>query len=142
MLVSMLLALSAQAAAIEGDIQLNFSKSDFPKNTFKKEFGSVVKAKCNWYAGDFFGLETVFAGIDVENTGSKPMYFQYYVAFFDKDKKLLGAAGEGTFGIGPLKPGEKKQLGSCLIPLLKDQYKDIVSYQAVLYETDVAPKKK
>jgi len=33
------------------------------------------------------------------------------------------------------------QLASCLISLPKDRYKDIVSYQAVLYETDIAPKK-
>jgi hypothetical protein len=40
-----------------------------------------------------------------------------------------------------LKPGESTQLGSCLIHLPKDKYKDIVSYQAVIYETDKPPKK-
>lgn len=137
-----LAALSAQAAAIEGDIKLNYSDSMFDKNVFKKEFGDVVKAQCTWHAGDFFGKETVFAGITVKNTGTKPMFFNYYVAFFDKDKKLVGASGQGSFGDEGLKPGEETQMGSCLIHLPKDKYKEIVSYQAVIYETDIAPKKK
>ena len=128
--------------SIEGEVKLNYSDSMFAENVFKKEFGDVVKAKCNWYAGDFFGKETVFAGVTVKNTGAKPMFFQYYVAFFDKDKKLVGAAGQGSFGEDGLKPGEETQMGSCLIALPKDKYKEIVSYQAVIYETDIAPKKK
>ena len=141
-LASLLLALSAQAGSIEGDIKLNYSESMFAKDAFKKEFGDVVKATCNWRAGEFFGKETVFAGITVKNTGSKPMFFQYYVAFFDKNKKLVGASGQGSFGDKGLKPGEETQMGSCLIHLPKDKYKEIVSYQAVIYETDIAPKKK
>jgi hypothetical protein len=137
-----LLALSARAAAIEGDIKLNYSDSMFSKETFKKELGDVVKATCDWRAGEFFGKETVFAGITVKNTGAKPMFFQYYVAFYDKNKKLVGASGQGTFGDEGLKPGESTQMGSCLIHLPKDKYKEIVSYQAVIYETDIAPKKK
>ncbi len=70
------------------------------------------------------------------------MYFQYYVAFFDKDKKLVGAAGQGSFGDTGLKPGEETQMGSCMVHLPKDKYKDITSYQAIIYETDIAPKKK
>ena len=141
-LASLLLAFSAQAASIEGDIQLNYSESMFAKDAFKKEFGDVVKATCNWRAGEFFGKETVFAGITVKNTRSKPMFCQYYAAFFDKNKKLVGAAGQGSFGDEGLKPGKETQMGSCLIHLPKDNYKEIVSYQAVIYETDIAPKKK
>jgi hypothetical protein len=141
-LASLVLALSAPAGSIEGDIKLNYSDSMFAKDAFKKEFGDVVKATCNWRAGEFFGKETVFAGITVKNTGSKPMFFQYYVAFFDKNKKLVGASGQGSFGDTGLKPGEETQMGSCLIHLPKDKYKEIVTYQAVIYETDIAPKKK
>jgi len=102
----------------------------------------VVKATCSWYAGDFFGEETVFAGVTLKNTGTKPMFVHYYVAFFDKDKHLVGAAGQGTLGDSGLKPDRPLQLGSCLIKLPKDAYKNIVSYQAVIYETDIAPKNK
>jgi hypothetical protein len=144
LLLSALLALSVHATetttAIEGDIQLKYSKSSFSDDVFKKEFGGIVKATTSWHAGEFFGKETAFAGIDAKNTSDKPMYFEYYVAFFDKDKKLVGAAAQGSFDA--LKPGGHTQLGSCLIHLPKDRYKDIASYQAVIYETDIAPKKK
>ena len=126
---------------IKGDIKLNYSTSMFSEDAFKKEFGTVVKATTDWHVGDFFGQETVFAGIKVKNTGAKPMFFRYYVAFFDKDKNLIGATGQGSFGDEGLKPGEDTQMGSCLIELPKDKYKAITSYQAVIYETDVAPKK-
>jgi hypothetical protein len=142
LLVSILTAFSAHSAVVEGNVKLAYSDSMFAKDTFKKEFGDVVKATTAWRAGEFFGQETVFAGVSVKNTGTKPMYFNYYVAFYDKDKKLVGASGQGSFGDDGLKPGEETQLGSCLIHLPKDKYKDIVSYQAVIYETDTAPKKK
>ena len=112
----------------------------FAENGFKKEFGTVVKAATDWHVGDFFGQETVFAGVTVKNSGSKPMFFNYYVAFFDKDKNLVGAAAQGSFGKDGLKPGEVTQLGSCLIHLPKDKFKEITSYQAVIYETDSPPK--
>lgn len=138
----LIFAASLSAESIQGDIKLSYSESMFDKNVFKKEFGNVVKATTSWHAGEFFGQETVFAGINVKNTGSKPMFFNYYVAFFDKDKKLIGASGQGTFSDQGLKPGEDTQMGSCLIHLPKDKYKEIVSYQAVIYESDTAPKKK
>ena len=134
-------ALSLRADSIEGDLKLTYTDDMFSESVFKKEFGKVVKATTSWHAGEFFGQETVFAGITVKNTGSKPMFFNYYVAFFDKNHKLVGASGQGSFGDSGLKPGEETQLGSCLIHLPKDRYKEIVSYQAVIYETDVAPKK-
>lgn len=138
----LLLAVSLRAEMIQGNIKLSYSESMFDKNVFKKEFGNVVKATTSWHAGDFFGQETVFAGINIKNTGTKRMFFNYYVAFFDKDKRLIGASGQGSFGDDGLKPGEETQMGSCLIQLPKDKYKEIVSYQAVIYESDTAPKKK
>ena len=140
-LAFLFLAFSLQAESIQGDIKLDYSDSAFSDKTFKKEFGSTVKATTSWHAGEFFGEETVFAGIDVKNTGTKPMFFNYYVAFFDKDKKLVGSTGQGSFGDEGLKPGKETQMSSCLIKLPKDKYKEIVSFQAVIYETDIAPKK-
>ena len=144
-LIACLLLLSAavgRADSISGEIKLSYSESMFAENAFKKEFGKVVKATTDWHAGDFFGEETVFAGVTVKNTGTKPMFIRYYVAFFDKNKKLIGATGQGSFGDEGLKPGEETQLGSCLVQLPKDKYKEIASYEAVIYESDVAPKKK
>ena len=133
-------SLHAQST-IHGDIKLSYSKSMFAEDAFKREFGGVVRATTDWHAGDFFGNETVFAGISVKNTGSKPMFFHYYVVFFDKDKNLIGSVGQGSFGEDGLKPGVQTQMGSCLIELPKDKYKEITSYQAVIYESDTAPMK-
>lgn len=130
------------ATTIEGPITLVYDESPFSEKVFKKEFGNILKVSCNWRVGDFFGKQTVFAGITVKNSGAKPMFFNYFVAFFDKNGKLVGSTGQGTFGDDGVKPGENEQMGSCLIHLPPDRYKDIVSYQAVIYETDVAPKKK
>ena len=142
-LLILLAAVSLRAQTIiGGDIKLKYSESMFAEDSFKKEFGNVVKATTDWRAGDFFGNETVFAGVKVKNTGSKPMFFHYYVAFFDKDKKLIGSTGQGSFGDDGLKPGAETQMGSCLIELPKDKYKEITSFQAAIYETDTAPKKK
>jgi len=140
--LALLFNLCTQAASIDGEIKFTYEASDIPKNAFKREFGDVVKAECNWYVGDFFGQETVFAGITVKNTGARPMYFRYYVAFFDQNKKLVGTAAQGSFGEPALKVGGKTQLGSCLVYLPKARYKDIASYQAVVYETDTPSKKK
>jgi len=142
-IISMLFAVSihAESSTIKGEIRLNYSKGGFSHDNFEKEFGSVVKAKTDWHVGEFFGKETVFAGISVNNGGNKPMFYHYYVAFFDKDRKLVGAAGQGSFGEKGLEPGKETQLGSCLIHLPKDKYKEIKFYDAVIYETDIAPKK-
>jgi hypothetical protein len=138
-----LVAVSLRAqSAIHGDISLKYSDSMFSEDAFKKEFGNMVKATTDWHVGDFFGKETIFAGITVKNTATKPMFFNYYVAFFDKDKNLIGATGQGSLGKDGLKPGENTQMGSCLIHLPKDKFKTVASYQAVIYETDVPPKEK
>jgi hypothetical protein len=141
----LLLAASLHAqSTIQGNIKLDYLKKDasggvVTDNAFKKEFGNVVKVTTGWYAGDFFGEETVFGNVTVRNTAMKPMYFRYYVAFFDKDKNLVGATGQHPLRRG-LKPGEQTYMGSCEIGLPKDKYKTIVSYQAVIYETDILPK--
>lgn len=92
--------------------------------------------------GDFFGKQTVFAGINVTNTSAKPMVFEYYVAFFDKNRKLIGASAQSSFGDDGLKPGGHTQLGSCLIKLPTDKYKEIKYYEAVIYESEPKPKSK
>jgi hypothetical protein len=135
-------AIPLGAASLDGDITLKYDEAAFGKHQFEKEFGDVVKATTQWRVGDSFGKETVFAGATVKNTGTKPMFFQYYVAFYDKDRKLIGAAGQSSFGDDGLKPGEETQLGSCLVYLPKGKYKEIVSFQAVLWESDQPPKKK
>ena len=131
-----------RAAALEGEITLKYDESAFGKHAFEKQFGEAVKATTKWRVGDFFGKETIFAGANVKNTSTKPMFFEYFVAFFDKDRKLIGAAGQSSFGDTGLKPGEETQLGSCLVHLPKGKYKDVAYFQLVLYESDQPTKKK
>lgn len=134
LLFALLLSQPARSASIEGPITIHYTKNAFDKEVFKREFGDAVKATCQWYAGEFFGKETVFAGIKVKNTGKAPAFFHYYVAFYDKDKNLVGAVGQGSFGQDGFQPGEETYLGSCLIHLPKDKYKQIASYQAIIYD--------
>lgn len=140
LLFLIIISAGIRAESIEGDIKLPRIEHGTIERAFKKQFGGVVKATTQWYVADFFATETVCAGVKVKNTGSKMMYIQYYVAFYDKDKRLIGTAAQGAiskrFG---LKPNEEQYLASCLVPLPKDKYKEIVSYQAIIYETDVAP---
>ena len=140
----LLAAVSLKAqSAIQGGIKLTYLESrghvTDTSNAFKKEFGNVVRATTEWYAGDFLGQESVSACVSVKNTGTKPMLYNYYVAFFDQNKNLVGAVTQGSFGKNGMKPGGETFLGSCQIILPKDKYKSIVSYQAVIYETDASP---
>ena len=128
-------------AAIEGSITLK-EGSAFDKDAFKKTFGDGIKATTNWRVGDFFGKHTVFAGVTVSNSTQTVLAFSYYVAFFDKDRKLVGSEAQGSFGDQGLKPGETTQLGSCLVHLPKDKYKEIQFFQAVIYEGPPTPRAK
>lgn len=130
----------AYAASVSGDIVLKETDS-FKKESFVKVFGDTLKATTTWRVGDFFGKQTVFAGVTVKNTGAKPLAFEYCVAFYDKDRKLVGAASQSSFGDEGLKPGADIQLGSCLIKLPKNKYKEIRYYEAVLYEIAPQPAK-
>jgi hypothetical protein len=135
----LLLALWARAAAIEGDIQFTYADATRRSSVFQKEFGEMVKATCVWRVAKVNGRDIVFAEIRVTNTDSKPLWFHYSVAFFDKDKKLLGAAGRTLFDEEGLQPGKKPVSQMCGVYLPKDKYKDIASYQAVIYDLDAPP---
>jgi hypothetical protein len=130
-------AFASQAAAISGEIALKESDS---RGGFIKNFGTTLKATTSWRVADFFGKQTVYAGITVKNLGPKPVAFEYSVAFYDKDRRLVGAASQGSFGESGLKAGGELQLGSCLIKLPPNKYKEIKYYEAVLYEMPPQPK--
>ena len=102
----------------------------------KLKLGKTLKGECSWHIGEFFDKNVIFAGVTIENPTDKAMFFNYYVAFFDKDKKLIGCAEQGSFGDEGLAAKKETQLGSCLIHLPEDAIKQITSYQVVLYESD------
>lgn len=137
----LLLAPPAQAASVEGEIALPYSISNTAGAAEIKRFGKVVKASCSCRVAEFFGWEAVFAQLTVTNTGSKPMWGQYCLAFYDKDRRLVGTVAQSFIVRSGLKPGKSRTLGPCRIILPRDKYKEIVSYQATICETDKPPTK-
>src|SRR6185436_17508793 len=71
-LVTLFAVASLRAASISGEITLKEIGEFNGTASFKKQFGDVVKATTDWRVGDFFGEETIFAGVTVKNTGSRP----------------------------------------------------------------------
>jgi hypothetical protein len=136
----MLLALSVQAASVQGDITLPYSVMDTNKTVQTRECGDAMKASWSCRVGEFYGWETVFARVTITNTGSKPMWGQCSIAFYDQDKNLVGTATQTFIARRGLKPRALKA-GMWRIVLPKDRYKDIVSYKALVSETDTAPSK-
>ena len=96
--------------------------------------GVTLKAKL--YIDDFFKKKIINANADVNNTNDTPKFFQYYIAFFDADGKLIGCTSQSSFGNEGLAGGEKTQLGSCLIHLDPGDIKKVKTYQAVFYVGD------
>jgi hypothetical protein len=139
--VLMRLAFSGYAASIQGDITLPYSITDTNITIQTKEFGDAVKASWRCRVGDFYGWETIFAHVTITNTGSKRMWGQCSVAFYDQDKNLVGTATQTFIARRGLRPRTRK-LGVCRIILPKDRYREVVSYQAVVTEIASPPQKK
>jgi hypothetical protein len=144
-LVLMILAFSAGAASLEGEVLFSRAKARGRGNVIRKEFGTEVKATTDWWLSTTSGRETIFAGLKVINAGSKPVWCSYYVAFYDKEKTLVCAGSSQTYDEEGLLPGKPAKTMPCIIYLPKDKYKDIFSYQVILYEMDtplISTKKK
>ncbi len=80
--------------------------------------------------------------VTITNTGSKPMWGQCYIAFYDRDKNVVGTAAQAFVSRRDLKPKTSRTLPLHRIILPREKYRDIVSYQAVLQETNAPPLEK
>ena len=129
-------AILAYAGSKGGECKLQEAGPFERDKAVKVEVGDKLQATCSFYITDFFKKKIVNAGVKVKNPTKKPMFFHYYVAFFDKDGKLLGCAGQGSFGDDGLAAGESTQMGSCLIPLPVGKFAEIKSYQVAFYESE------
>jgi hypothetical protein len=132
---------TSEAASIEGEITLPFSLADANGTALTKQSGDQVKASWSCRVSQFYGWETIFAQLTVTNTGSKTRWGQCCLAFYDKDKKLVGTAAQTFTSRRGLKPRTARKLNVCRIILPRDKYKDIVSYEAVIHEMDTPPAK-
>ena len=60
-------------------------------------------------AAKLMGKEMILAGISIKNTDSKPLWYIYSVAFFDKEGKMVGAASSPCFLPEGLAPGNTQR---------------------------------
>jgi hypothetical protein len=126
----------ATAEVKSGPAKLRESKFGPPDNAPAVEMGKTVKLTARFYISEFFGSKVINAGATVKNIGSKPMFYVFHVAFFDKENHLLGCASQSSFGDQGLKPGEETQLGSLMVTLPASELSKVSSYQAAFYESD------
>ncbi|HBO46259.1 MAG TPA: hypothetical protein DD670_20505 [Planctomycetaceae bacterium] len=106
---------------------------DEPDGAVEVDVGEKLKGTCRFYLSDFFDKQIINAPVFLRNKSTETMHCYYYVAFFDKDGKLLGCASQGA----ELAGGDQTQLGSCLIFLPDGARQRAVSYQVVYYESDM-----
>jgi hypothetical protein len=119
-----------------GPISLQESRFGVPEGATKIELGTTVKLVAQPHISEFFGRKIINAGASVENTSSKPMFYAFNIAFFDKDNQLLGCVSQGAMGTKGIEAGQKFDLGSCIIPIPPEQLQKVASYQATFYESD------
>jgi hypothetical protein len=135
------LALSALADVTTGhqkaDVKLQQSGPFDKDKVVAVKLGTAVKVELELRIGDFFDKTTVYANGKATNSGEKPAHFQLYVAFLDKDGKLVCAAGEDSFDDEGIAPGKDDDIGQMIMTVPKGAAKTITSYRAVLYEGPV-----
>lgn len=139
LVTALALALSvglASGETTEGECKLKVS-DPFDEDLPVIEFGEVLKGECTFYVDDdFFDKQVVCARVKLTNTSdSTAMHAQLNVAFFDEKGNLVGCTSQATMDDG-VEAGGETQLGSCLIPLPREKYKEITSYTITYYEDD------
>jgi len=118
----------------EGAITLAQPASPFDDKGVKTvTMGTQLEFECRFYIDDFFDKSIIWAGANITNPTSTPMFFEYNVAFFDSEGKLIGCAAQGSYG--GVEPGESTQLGSCLITLQQQDIARVRRYQVRVYES-------
>lgn len=125
-----------KVSAKEGACKLREAGAFDEEKLFKVRLGHDVKVECRLRIDEFFGKKIINANAEVKNTAKKAMHYQYYIAFFTKEMKLVGCAAQGSFGDDGLAAGEETQFGSCLIELPHSAVGHVTHYKAVFYESD------
>jgi len=124
------------AAVYSGAVTIPHGGDAFDKNSVALEFGDKLKLKSYWSARRIFGREAISAGFTVKNPTSHPMFFSYYVAFFDAAGKLIGSASYLPINKSGIEAGKDEQNHSIFIYLPDKKYNEISSYQVTIYESD------
>jgi hypothetical protein len=120
----------------EGACKLQKAGAFDDAKLFKITVGKHVRLTTRWRIDEFFGKTIINANVTVKNPTTKPLHYEYYVAFFDKEGTLVGCTGQGVMEDEGLKPGEEERLGSCLVTLPPARAQAVATYRLVLYESD------
>lgn len=119
-----------------GEIVLRETSDVFDhSNAFAFEIGDRLKLNCRYFITTVFGRKVIWAGADVLNTSDTTMHFAYYVAFFDADDNLVGAAAETSMMTG-IPPGKTLHLTNCMIPVPPSGFARITTYKTTLFESE------
>lgn len=135
-------ALAVRAESIQGTIEVPYSPLSTNRFALTKASGTEVKATWSCRAGEFYGWEALFAQLTLTNTGSRPMWGQCCLVFYDRDKRVVGSVAQAFTSRRGLKPRSARSLNPGRIILPQDRYKDIVAYEAVIFETGAPSAKK
>jgi hypothetical protein len=97
----------------------------------KVEFGMTVKFEAELKPVDVNKTWGLGVGGRIENPTDKKIYFSYQIAFFDKDKNLVGC-----YNYTHWVDAHKNVLAGSFISLSAEQIDKITSYSAVFYESE------
>ena len=127
--------MSAPIDEIRAIIPVSLSAKPLTRSApFTRELGKAVHVTINWYYEQLGGERVFLAGANCLNTSRKPLYVEYFVSFFDTDRKLIACAGQGSDG--PLGPGATIFLGSCIVRIPPRPAARITSCEIVVYESE------
>jgi hypothetical protein len=105
--------------------------SDAKKPPIKLTVGGGVKFETNFHRFEFGGKTSLAANGTLKNTSGKKLHVALYVAFFDKDKNLIGCGNRLTI----LDAGKDLVAGN-VIEMPAEQMEKIASYQITIYESE------
>jgi hypothetical protein len=128
LLCVLLLAIPARLAAETKSGAIDLTDD---KKPVKITVGEKLKFETNFHRFEFGGKASFAANGTLKNTSNKKLYCALYVAFFDKDKNLMGCAARTTI----LDPGKDLVVAN-VIELPADQIEKITTYQVTLYDSE------
>ena len=98
------------------------------------KLGQKLDAVLKLRIDDFFDKRCVYVTGKVKNPTDTPIYYQLYVAFYDRSHKLVCCAGEASFGSAGIKAGKEDDVNQCIMAVPHAAAAQIGSYDIVLWE--------
>jgi hypothetical protein len=133
LVATLVLTLGSTAFGVDIDAKAGAIQFSGPSNKgVKIKLGKRLKFEPEFkYIQIGKGNAVNVGGGDVENTTDKKIFYSYHVAFFDKDKNVIGVQNFSLW----IDAGKKARIGT-FIALPPEQIAKITSYSAIFYEDD------